>query len=229
MRTLLQLIVAAATAVMVASAFAQPRVTGPLTLVSAADVQLRLDGLAPDLDAAALRDAIDGAPRLVVRGPPWTDRTGHRPVEVFRPDGRSVQERLVAAGAARVRPGADAALTRRLLARERVAREAGRGGWGDGRFRIHDAVPTPAIAGFAVVRGEVVSTGETRWFHYLNFAEEYWTDFSVRMRPRDVRDHAWAPEPETLVGRRVEVRGFVFESGGPMVEIDGPLQLRLLD
>jgi hypothetical protein len=49
------------------------------------------------------------------------------------------------------------------------------------------------------------------------------------MRPRDVRDDDWAPEPETLVGRRVEVRGFVFESGGPMIEIDGPLQLRVLD
>ena len=208
---------------------AQPRPTGPLTLVTEDGVPARLDGLAADLAAADLAAALDGLERVVLRGPRARDRTGHRRAEVFTPAGSSLQARFVAAGAARVWPGVDPALTRRLLALEAAARKAGRGGWGAGRFRVHDAVPTPAIAGFAIVRGEVVSTGETRWFHYLNFAEAYWEDFSVRLRPRDVRDRDWAPEPEALVGAHVEVRGFVFESGGPMIEIDGPLQLRVLD
>ena len=208
---------------------AQPRATGALTLVTTTAGPVRLAGLAPDLAREELAAVLAGVERVVVRGPSRPDRTGHRPVEVFTADGRSLQRHFVEIGAARVRPGADAALTRRLLTLEAGARAAGRGGWGDGRFRVHAAVPPPAVAGFAIVRGQVVSVGETRWFHYLNFAEDYWTDFSVRMRPRDVRERAWAPEPATLVGRRVEVRGFVFESGGPMVEIDGPLQLRVLD
>lgn len=210
-------------------AAAQPRATGPLTLVTGAGVAVRLDGLAPDLAARKLETAVAGVERLVVRGPSRRDRTGHRRAEVFTPDGRSLQARFVAAGLARVRPAATPDLTRRLLTLEAEARAADRGGWGDGRFRIHAAVPAPAVAGFAIVRGTVVGTGETRWFHYLNFAEDYWTDFSVRLRLRDVRDEAWAPDPADLVGRRVEVRGFVFESGGPMIEIDGPLQLRVLD
>jgi len=192
-------------------------------------VAVRLDGLAPDLPQGALAAALAEADRLVLRGPDWPHRTGHRPAAVFTATGDSLQAGFVAAGAARVRPGRDAALTRRLLALEAEARGAGRGGWGDGRFRLHAAVPPPPVAGFAIVRGTVVSTGETRWFYYLNFAEDYWTDFSVRIRPRDVRDADWAPDPAALVGRRVEVRGFVFESGGPMIELDGPLQLRLLD
>ncbi len=208
---------------------AAPRVTGGLTLVTATDVAVRLDGLAPDLAAGDLEALLTGVDRLVLRGPSGRDRTGHRRAEVFTADGRSLQADLVAAGEARVRPAADPALTRRLLAREVEARADGRGGWGDGRFRVHAAVPPPPVAGFAIVRGTVASTGETRWFHYLNFAEDYWTDFSVRIRPRDVRDADWAPDPAGLVGRRVEVRGFVFESGGPMIEIDGPLQLQVID
>jgi hypothetical protein len=210
-------------------AAAQPRATGALTLVTTAAGPVRLAGLAPDLAQGELAAALAGVERVVLRGPPRPDRSGHRPVEVFTADGRSLQRHFVETGGARVRPAADAALTRRLLALEARARATGRGGWGDGRFRVHAAVPPPAVAGFAIVRGQVVSVGETRWFHYLNFAEDYWTDFSVRMRPRDVRERAWAPDPATLAGRRVEVRGFVFESGGPMVEIDGPLQLRVLD
>lgn len=221
--------IALATVATTAVAMAQPRATGPLTLVTGEGAAVRLDGLAPDLGSAELAAALDGLERVVLRGPRGADRTGHRRVEVFTPTGTSVQVRLVDAGAARVWPGSDPALTERLLAREAEARAASRGGWGDGRFRVHAAVPTPAIAGFAIVRGEVVSTGETRWFQYLNFADEYWEDFSVRMRPRDVRDHGWAPEPASLVGKRVEVRGFVFDSGGPMIEIDGPLQLRVLE
>jgi hypothetical protein len=210
-------------------AAAQPRATGPLTLVTGAGVAVRLDGLAPDLAAHDLEAAVAGVERLVVRGPRGRDRSGHRRAEVFTPAGRSLQARFVAAGKARVRPAARPDLTRRLLALEAEARAAGRGGWGDGRFRVHAAVPPPPVAGFAIVRGTVVGTGETRWFHYLNFAEDYWSDFSVRIRPGDVRDAGWAPAPADLVGRRVEVRGFVFESGGPMIEIDGPLQLRVIE
>ncbi len=208
---------------------AQPRATGALTLVTGGGAPVRLDGLAPDLAQDALVAALAGADRLVVRGREWPDRTGHRPAAVFTAEGDSLQVGFVAAGAARVRPGLDTALTRRLLAVEAEARATGRGGWGDGRFRLRAAVPPPPVAGFAIVRGTVVSTGETRWFHYLNFAEDYWSDFSVRIRPGDVRDADWAPDPAALVGRRVEVRGFVFESGGPMIELDGPLQLRVLD
>jgi hypothetical protein len=212
-----------------ADAAARPQATGPLTLVTEAAVPVRLDGLAPDLATSDLEAALAGVDRVVLRGPRGRDRTGHRRAEVFTPAGLSLQERFVVRGAARVRPAADPDLTRRLLALEAEARADGRGRWGDGRFRVHRAVPPPPVAGFSIVRGRVVSTGETRWFHYLNFAEAYWTDFSVRMRPRDVRDRDWAPEAATLVDRLVEVRGFVFESGGPMIEIDGPLQLRVLD
>jgi hypothetical protein len=210
-------------------AAAQPRATGALTLETGGGVPVRLDGLAPDLAEGALAAALAEVERLVLRGPERRDRTGHRRAAVFTAAGDSLQAGFVAAGAARVRPGVDPAFTRRLLALEAEARAAGRGGWGDGRFRIHTAVPPPPVVGFAIVRGTVVSTGETRWFHYLNFAEDYWSDFSVRIRPGDVRDARWAPAPADLVGRRVEVRGFVFESGGPMIELDGALQLRVLE
>jgi hypothetical protein len=225
-------IVAVAVALVVtlaAGASAGPRATGPTTLETGTGEAVRLDGLAPDLVAADLEAALAGVERLVLRGSSRPDRTGHRSVEVFTAAGRSLQARFVAEGLARARPAREPGLTRRLLAVEVEARTARRGGWGDGTFRIHAAVPPPPVAGFAIVRGRVVSTGETRWFHYLNFDEDYWTDFSVRLRPRDVRDAEWAPDPAALVGRRVEVRGFVFASGGPMIELDGPLQLRVLD
>jgi hypothetical protein len=208
---------------------AQPRATSGLTLETDAEAAVRLDGLAPDLAMGDLEAVLAGVDRVVLRGARRLDRTGHRPAEVFTPEGRSLQASVVAAGQARVRPAVVPALTRRLLPLEEQARAARKGGWGDGRFRVHPAAPPPPVAGFAIVRGTVVSSGETRRFHYLNFAEDYWTDFSVRIRPRDVRVADWAFDPEALVGRRVEVRGFVFESGGPMIEIDGPLQLRVIE
>jgi hypothetical protein len=94
---------------------------------------------------------------------------------------------------------------------------------------VHPTDPTPAVEGFQVLRGTVVSVGRTDRFLYLNFGERYRESVSVRIRPRDGRSWGLTDRLDDFVGRVVEVRGFAFEDGGPMLELDHPAQLRVVE
>ena len=189
---------------------------------------LRLAELAPDLAAASLASHVQpGEVTFAAVG--TADRSGRLPAKLWQGGGDTLQERLVAAGVARVWPEHDEPFARRLLDLEDEAREAGRGGWGDGSFRILPAAPPPDVLGFAILRGRVISVGRTERFLYLNFGRAYRSSTSVRLRPRDAKAWDLTAQIDALVGRVVEVRGFVFTDGGPMLELDHPAQLRVVE
>ncbi|TVQ33822.1 MAG: hypothetical protein EA356_11755 [Geminicoccaceae bacterium] len=190
--------------------------------------RLRLAELAPEVPAATLRALLGGA-RLTFEPVGARQRTGHLPALVWEPGHASLQARLVEQGLAQVWPSHDAALATALLALEDAARTAGRGLWGSGDFRVLEATPTPSVEGFAIFRGEVVSVGRTDRFLYLNFGARFRESVSVRIRPRDGRSWGLTNRLDDLVGQRIEVRGFAFEDGGPMLELDHPAQLRVVD
>lgn len=204
------------------------RATSGATLGCDDGARLRLDGVLDDAAPAVLDAALAaGGWAVVPLGPP--DRSGHVPVRVDLRGGASLQAVLVGRGAARVWPGVDGDLARTLYAAEDLAREARRGRWA-ADWGVLAAVPPPdATGGFAIIRGEVLSSGETRRYGYLNFGRAYREDTTVRVRRDDARDWGWWGELERFVGGRVEARGALFERGGPMLELDDPLQLRRLD
>jgi endonuclease YncB( thermonuclease family) len=148
---------------------------------------------------------------------------------------RLVQGELLAAGLARVAPrvGSRACATE-LLNRESGARRAKLGLWASSYYDSLDADnPAEVLAKqgrFALVEGKVVSVRESGATIYVNFGRRWSTDFTVTILKRNERSFKAAGlEPKTLAGRRVRVRGFIEERGGPWIEAARPEQIEITD
>lgn len=171
------------------------------------------------------------------------DRYGRIPARVFLPrDGvtRSLEAELVASGAAMV--GISGAGARNspdtcrsaLLAAEIKARAARQGLWNhpdyDTKAADNSAVILASRGRFAVVEGKVLSVRESGGTIYVNFGRRWSEDFTVTILKRiGARFTAAGLEPKRLEGRRVRVRGFVEERGGPWIEATAPEQFEIAD
>lgn len=145
------------------------------------------------------------------------------------------QADLLAAGFARVgtRAGSHACLME-LLNREKAARAAKLGLWAGLYYHSLDADnPADVLAEkgrFALVEGKVVSVRESGATIYVNFGRRWSTDFTVTILKRNARNFTAAGlEPKTLAGKRVRVRGWIEERGGPWIEATRPEQIELID
>lgn len=160
------------------------------------------------------------------------DRYGAVAAQVERGDGVWLQGVLLEEGLAQVqtRPG-ETLRAAEMLARERAARAAGRGLW-----RLPEFAPrradrlADAVGSFRIVRGEVVRVAPTERYVYLNFGTDWRSDFTVRLRRAEL-DQRFARSDiaiERLAGRLVEVRGYVLEAGGPLIEVSHPEQIEVV-
>jgi micrococcal nuclease len=157
------------------------------------------------------------------------DRWGRAVVTLV--DGeRSLAATLLASGEALVSPDASGEGLALLLRLEAEAREAGRGLWRLRRFRVQDAQAVRGDTGeLVLVEGEVHAVGWAADRLYLNFAENFRTDFTARLGRADVRALARSGlDPEALQGRRVRLRGWLRYAGGPLIDIQGPAQIEVL-
>lgn len=137
-------------------------------------------------------------------------------------DGVTLQERLVAAGAARVNPKTDNhELIEALLSIEATARAKQTGLWALRAYRVFDASDASgAIGGFNLVEGRITSARAGRGRFYLNFGADYRTDFTATAPSR--RATRWARDGvdlEMLLNARVRVRGYVESINGPSIEL----------
>ncbi len=180
----------------------------------------------------ALRDLLTGA-RLDVVDSGEQNRWGARLVSArLSGDALTLQERLVAAGAARVDPKTDDHnLIDRLLAFEREARRNRTGLWALRAYRVFDAASADgAIGGFHLVEGVVQSARGARGRVYLNFGADYREDFTASTPSRRARKWARAGTSlEALKDARIRVRGFVEEINGPSIEIGHIKAIERLD
>jgi endonuclease YncB( thermonuclease family) len=166
------------------------------------------------------------------------DRYGRRVAQVFLADGNTstwAQGELIARGHARVsaRVG-NAACAEELLRRERAARQAKLGLWGDPYYVIQRADNPAAVLAergrFTIVEGDVVSVRESGGTIYVNFGRRWSEDFTVTIAKRNEPIlAAGGLVPKTLAGRRVRVRGWVEERGGPWIEVTRPEQIELVE
>lgn len=147
---------------------------------------------------------------------------------------RWLQADLVAAGWLRAAPEASALpCAALLLDAENEARAGRKGLWQEARFAVMAADDLPALNAamgrFAVVEGVVHHVGETASRTYLDFGRRYTKDFTIVV-PRAARRGfaAAGVEFKSLRGQRVRVRGVLFSSGGPAIEIRQPASLELL-
>jgi hypothetical protein len=167
-----------------------------------------------------------------------TDRYGRLVAHVFITDDgaeRWLQSDLVGRGLARVsaRVG-DATCAKVLLAREQSARAAKLGLWGEPYYVIGKAEEPSEVlrqrGRFALVEGRVLSVRERGSTIYLNFGRRWSEDFTVTIAKRNEKLFAAAGlTPKTLDGRRVRVRGWIEERGGPWVEAARPEQIEVIE
>lgn len=187
----------------------------------------------PLSDAAkeALDDIAGGQRLRLGYGGRRTDRHGRDLAHLYRDDGLWLQGALLESGMARVYSFADnRALVAEMLARERAARAARRGIWADPYY----AVRTPFEAGdfidsFQVIEGRVRAVAVVRGRAYLNFGEDWRSDFTVSLAPAVLRRFAReGVDPAGYADRAVRVRGWLKSFNGPMIEATHPEQIEVL-
>ena len=150
-------------------------------------------------------------------------------------EGESLAERLVAAGAARVRPAPpDRACYATLLALEASARRAGLGLWAEPGYSIEDASDPAAVARldgrFAIVEGRVRHVGIGRDQIWIDFGDVWREDVTLVVPGRDrARFEAAGLTPEILRGRRVRARGVVTIKDGPRIDLASPAALERIE
>jgi endonuclease YncB( thermonuclease family) len=159
------------------------------------------------------------------------DRYGRLLAHVFVGD-TWVQGAMLEAGMARVYSFEDnRQLVAEMLAVERAARAAGHGIWALEWY----AVRAPAdLAGrrdrFELVEGRVLNGASAGGRGYLNFGEDWKSDFTIVISPQARRLFEREGHPmASYEGRRVRVRGWIEFYNGPMVEVTHPEQIEVLD
>ena len=178
------------------------------------------------------RSRSSGLPRF-----PQTDRYGRLHAHAFVSENgteRWLQADLVSRGLALVssRVG-DPACAKALLAKEHSARAAKLGLWGEPVYVMGKAEDPAGVlqsrGRLALVEGKVVSVRESGGTIYVNFGRRWSEDFTVTIAKRNERVFSAAGlEPKSLGGKRVRIRGWIEERGGPWVEASRPEQIEVL-
>ncbi len=159
------------------------------------------------------------------------DRYGRLLAHLHRPDGTWVQGEMLKKGMARVYSFPDnRALVGPMLALEAEARAARRGIWG---LRFY-AVRTPQelsswIGTFQLVEGKVLKAARVKGRVYLNFGDDWKTDFTITIGAPVRRMFRKAgTDPLSLEGKRIRVRGWLKRYNGPMIKATHPEQIEIL-
>ena len=156
-----------------------------------------------------VRDLVGGDVRLHA-GLDASDRHGRTLAHLVLADGRNLQVSLLEAGLAVV---VAVPPNLRLLdcyrAAENRARAAARGVWRDGAFGpLRADTLAPGSRGFRLVRGVVQRIGHSRRSLWLEMGPR----FSARLARRGLSD-AERRFVESLAGREITVRGYLFGDG----------------
>jgi len=150
-----------------------------------------------------------------------------------------LQTRLVAAGWARVYPTKEGqACIADLLKAEARARADQLGIWSDSAYQLRDAADTNALMAlngtYQIVVGKVLGSVRKKHKLYLNFGEDWKTDFTVTVVSTNARLFdsqmfgVGVSQEVGIVGKRVRVRGFLSRYNGPNMEITNPDQIEIL-
>lgn len=120
-----------------------------------------------------------------------------------------------------------------MLRHETTARAAGRGLWSNAAFGIRAADHTRELmrlrSTFQLVEGRVMAFSESGGRLYLNFGDNWRSDFTAGVMRRKVLADKNSAEVAALRQRRVRVRGFIDRRNGPFIEIGNWAQIEVLD
>ena len=161
-----------------------------------------------------------------------TDRYGRALAHLHRDDGVWIQQELLRLGMARVYSFRDnRSLIGDMLARERSARLATRGIWAHPYY----AVRTPEeaayhVGSFQLVEGRVVDSAIVKRRGYINFGEDWKSDFTIAIQPKDRKQFGeGGADILAYKGRIVRVRGWIKSYNGAMIEATHPEQIEVFE
>jgi endonuclease YncB( thermonuclease family) len=161
------------------------------------------------------------------------DRHGRILAHVVRvSDGLWVQGDLLAQGLARVYTFPDnRKLAPEMLAVERHARTAGMGIWAVPFYGVRNADTVRGdIGSFSLVEDRIVDVAHVKKRIYLNFGADWRSDFTIQINAHDEPAFtALGIDLMALKGHRIRVRGWVKDKNGPMIELDHPQRLEMID
>jgi len=120
---------------------------------------------------------------------------------------------------------------------ERAARNNKQGIWNaavtDGYYDVRKPDPDPLaqyVDSVQIVEGIIVKTADVRGTVYLNFGADYRTDFTIAISKKSRRAFKRTNiDPLTLTGAHVRVRGYLELYGGPIIWLNDPDRLEVLD
>jgi endonuclease YncB( thermonuclease family) len=164
------------------------------------------------------------------------DRYGRLVAQVFTGPNQEiwVQSEILTKGYALVTGGGDISTCLSFLRGvERKARSGMLGLWGEPYYVMKEAqypddVMTE-LGRFTLVGGKVISVRESGGLVYLNFGRHWTEDFTVTIAKRNQRAFLTAGvDPKSLAGRHIEVRGWIEQRGGPVIEAARPDQIEIV-
>lgn len=159
------------------------------------------------------------------------DRFGRLVGQAYRPDGTWLQAELVRLGLARVAGSrANHGGLNALLRLEDEARRQALGLWDLEFYAVRDHEDLDQLIGtFQLVEGRVTSVARIKGRIFLNFGDNWRTDFTITVAPKDrrrIEDDGF--DFSTLKEKRVRIRGWLGERNGPVIEMDHRAQLEVL-
>jgi len=188
---------------------------------------------------AALEKLTKGKTLQLFYGGERRDRYDRALAQVYSLDGEGakniwLQEEMVRLGMARVYTWPDTFQdSEKLYAAEVKARDAKRGIWGQDYYSIRSPEPNALaqdIDSYQIVQGIVTSTADVRGQVYLNFGADYKTDFTIAIAKRDRKRFKKSNlDLLSLEGATVRIRGWIELSNGPMIWLDHPERLEVLN
>lgn len=183
---------------------------------------------------AALSDLARGRRVSLAMHSPNEDRYGRIRAQVFFSDDDAepwLQAAMLRRGLVRVSIAPDRReCASELYAAERDARGRRAGIWALSTY----AVRTPdSLAGdigtFQIVEGMVKNAEVRAGRAYLNFGDDWRSDFTVTIAPEDMKHFREAGiDPEGYAGKRVRVRGWIQSLNGPEIEIAAPEAIEVI-
>ena len=159
------------------------------------------------------------------------DRYGRHLAHLKRDDGLWIQGEMLRLGWARLYsfPDNRHAVTE-MLALEREARARGRGIWSHPNYAIRDPDALDGLENrFELVQGRIIAADVHKGTGYLNFGEDWRSDFTLVIRKRGLDLFKKAGiDIESYGGQTVRARGWLKSRNGPMIEITHPEQIEVL-
>lgn len=161
---------------------------------------------------------------------PKVDRHGRWRAQVFT-GSEWVQETLLREGLARVSLlPSHPECAHPFYAAEAAARAARRGLWALSKYAVRSAQELAHTRGtFQIVEGRVVSARVKQGRAYLNFGNDWRSDFTATVSPEDMKTFRKAHvDPRLYEGKTVRVRGMIGWYHGPEIELMGPESVEIV-